>query len=381
MSESKRLFQPTLENPFYRIALDADYSQADNSEQLKKSFGGYLERLITLSSETLAPIESISQTAEVFYFSTLSAALLQLKAELRKAQLAKAATPEESLLANLRIQFFGGAEKVSDSPETHAGLLTRKEIDNLLNGGTGIAMDGRTISAMSNDFVYTGKAMRALTAVSVLNNCSLRNAKEDFKAAQALRQYVPTDLIIGHASADFPVIGAFRVEIYRMETEYSPKHMQRFRLDEGTGNGFGNIFSKKLEEILSAEAMDDTDRARTEELRDFYLEFLTGMFFQLNSINLPRVFSLSSVVCGCADETGWVTEDTLNRIVPSECSALLSNESVLARDYGDMNMTRYRVSNRINAFSQLTKRFNLLSPRKQSLLNNVVEKIQGQTER
>lgn len=159
MFESKRLFQPTLDNPFYKMALDADYSQAENAEQLRKAFNSYLENLVTLSSETLAPIQSISQTAEVFYFSTLAAALLQNKAKLRKAQLAKAATPEESLLANLRAQFLGDTEGVSDSTEKRAGLFTRNELDDLLGGGTGFNIHGRYMTVIANDFVYTGAAM------------------------------------------------------------------------------------------------------------------------------------------------------------------------------------------------------------------------------
>ena len=375
MSETKKLFKPTLDNPFYKAALEADYSQAANSEELREAFNGYLENLVKFTSETLVPVKSISQTTEIFYFSTLSAALLQLKAKLRKAQLAKAATPEESLLANLREQFFGDIEITADSTQT-PGLLTSKEIDGLLGVGASGMRDSGSLSVMAKDFTYTGSAMRALTAISVLNNCSLRNAEGDVKAARALNEYLPTELIIGSVSVHFPVIGIYSEEHFRVQTEYSPRSVQRHHLNDGMNNAFGGAFSKKLEELLAADDMDDIDRARTEELRDYYLEVLTGMLFQVKALNLPRVLSLASVVCSNADENGWVSEDTLNKVAPAECAALLSNESVLTRDYGDMNMTRYRVSARIIAFSQLTKRFNLLPARKQALLDGVVGKIQ-----
>jgi hypothetical protein len=217
--------------------------------------------------------------------------------------------------------------------------------------------------------------MRALAMVSILSHCAGRS-NDLANSFSILQDYAPTKMLVSSVSKNYPVIGSMQMaDITRLRQSYSIREDERYRLERNTNSGFSKLFEDKLAELLSLEDMDIADRARLEELRDFYIDTLCRFFFNLRIINLPRVLHLISVVNDYKGENGCISEDELNKIVPPECRALLGSESVLTKDSVDMDMTWYRINGGIKNFAMLTQRFNLFPGHKKALLDNVIKSI------
>jgi hypothetical protein len=233
----------------------------------------------------------------------------------------------------------------------------------------------RLANLLSYSYSYTGKAMRALTMISVLSHCAGKR-NDMASSVNVLTDYIPTELLITFISQDYPVIGSlYEEDISHLGRSYSIKDRERYRLERSTNSAFNKVFENKLAELLSLGDMEVVDRARLEELRDFYIDTLCRFFFNLRIINLPRVFHLISVVNEHKNEKGCISEDELNKVVPSECKALLGNEAILTKDSVDTEMTWYRVNGGIKNFAMLTERFNLFTGYKKVLLDKVIKSI------
>ena len=361
MLTHKRLFSPTPgKNPLYQAAITADLSSCDNEKSLMQAFSNQLDGLTRLADDIMETIGSLSQVMEVFYFAALAAALLQQKAKYQDIEIQKNAAPEDSLATIILSQFKG---------------LTAQGNEELINeiGKTGYETGKNLAVILSQDFSYAGRAMRALTTVSMLSHTALRADNDKRISTSPLLEYEPTSLLLQkNATQRFSVIGAYDTE--RIRSVYSsPSSVVRFTRD--AKSAFCKVFSNKLLQLLSQSEMDRSDRTRLEELRDYYADALCQNFFNVKLLNFPRIIHFVAAINENSDESGRISEEDLASVTPPECAAFLGYDSILIKDAVDMDTTWYRVNVGIKGFAELTRQFNLLGGHKQALLDEVVRDI------
>jgi len=222
---------------------------------------------------------------------------------------------------------------------------------------------------MGMPFSFTGKAYRGFLSVIAMNLSSYRNENGYFSS---LMGYLPVSSLLGdNISPHFPVVGSMHKTDVRL-TNRSPRHDERFLLKRDSESRFGQVFTQKLECVMSQAGMTIIDRARLEEMRAFLFDTLCTSFFGLHDMNFPRVLHLLEVVKNHATPEGTISDEMLNTICPTECTALLSNEAILTKESVDLNSTWYRANNGIKSFAALVNRFNLLNGHKLMLLNSVL---------
>jgi hypothetical protein len=312
-----------------------------------------------LVAEIMLPIKSVTQVTEVFYFTSLAAVLLQQKAKLRQEDILKNAAPEHSVATMIISQF----SDLSEDDESDIRSDSNKR---------GYSVGKELAARLSQDFEYNGRAMRALATVSIMGHSVIRLAESRNSPGYALTNYEPTKALLSESVADdYSVIGKHRS--VRIETGYSPKHADRFERDKNSR--FCVVFMKKLSELFDLKEMNMADRARIEELRDYYAETLCKCFLNVEFINFPRVLHFIAAVNKHSDEKGRISEEALYDITPPECAAFINYESILTKDSVDMDMTWYRINSGIRSFAELVRQFNLLSGYKQALMNDVTEHI------
>jgi hypothetical protein len=77
-----------------------------------------------------------------------------------------------------------------------------------------------------------------------------------------------------------------------------------------------------------------------------------------------------------SDDEGRISEESLNKIIPPDCVALVGIESILIKCAVDLDISWYRVnSNGIVSISNIAKQMNLLSGYKLALLEKVVSEV------
>jgi hypothetical protein len=356
------LYQPTHDgNPFYKLAFDADFSAPGDDKALKEEFETQIAKLAALIKSTLEPVESLTQTAEVFHYGALAAVLLQHKAQLRSVEILAAAPPEHNVESMILAQF--GVAKNEDDDD----LLEDLHYDRRSQGQD-------LAKLMGKPFKYSGSLMRSLAMVATMSVCACRG-NDMANAYSVLRGFDPiAELLHADRSQRFPVIGSANWSERRFSTMSMSSSLyddEPVKVERSKRSDFCRVFADQLEKLLALESADAIDRARTEELRDFFFDTLVRFFFNLRSNNFPRVLSLVSVVAANA-ENGSVSEETLQDIAPTECTALLSNEAILTKDSVDMSMTWYRVNGGMRNFAMLVERFSLVSGLKLELLCEVV---------
>ena len=357
----KNLFTPGIDNnPFYKAAFDADFSQASNEKLLEQAFAERLNEINALIKETLEPLKSLTQTAEVFHYSALAAVLLQHKARIHLNEVLLEAPPEHSVETLIMEQFKVQDENKSDEIREQKNIRRYNK--------------GKELSRlMSQQFQYTGSLMRALAMITAMSVCACR--KNDMANAYViLSDYKPVNALLDESCGKrFPVIGSlYKAERSKFANSYSVRDEELIRVECEADNKFCFIFAEKVAELLSVAEMGIDDRARLEEMRDFYLDTLCRFFFNVRIINFPRILHLVSAVNRHTNENGCISEDELRKIAPAECSAFLGNEAILTKDSVDMSMTWYRVNGGIRNFAALTQKFNLLIGHKKTLLEEVV---------
>jgi hypothetical protein len=362
---SLELFTPTVDgNPLYKTVFDVDFSNATDDKSLKKAFDEHYNSFVAFIKDILEPIKSITQVAEVFNYSLLAASLLQNKAEHRYNEILADAPAEYSVETLVRAQ-LGGSDDEDDEDAELLSPRTKR-----------IYYASELSKQMSSKFSYSGSAMRALVTVAVMANCACRTNKMA-SASAVLNAFNPSKLVLDSSiNNDYSVIGTLTMNHFNtMNQHYSIPVNEMHRYNRDSKNDYSKIFANKLVELLGIEDMPVVDRARIEELRDFYLDTLCRFFFEIRIITFPRVLHLISTICENAEKNGLISEDVLTEACPPECIALLGNEAILTKDSVDMDVTYLRVNGGIKSFAMLTERFNLLASHKQALLNKVISQI------
>ena len=98
MKTIPQLYQPTPNgNPFYQLALAADFSGIESIGEIRTFFDNKLSELVTETETGLAPLTSVTQVAETLHYSAMAAGLLQVKAMYRHETLKSSAPPEQSV--------------------------------------------------------------------------------------------------------------------------------------------------------------------------------------------------------------------------------------------------------------------------------------------
>jgi hypothetical protein len=344
-------------NPLYQIALETDFAESTDHGALKTAFATAVTRLAETAKKQLVPISSITETARVFHYSMMAAALLQYKAKHRHNEIIETAPPEHSIVNFVKSQL----NITKETTEQHS-LMPNPQIHVM-----GLAR------AMEDDFCYNGKTMRAMAMVSILQLCEGKRNKL-MNPATILADYQPTLFLI--QSKQYPIIGCRE---YNPRTNfgstYSAPHDNEVFTKE-TRYDFGKVFYNKFVDILTMADMDTCDRARTEEFRDFFADTLCRAFFELRYLNFPRVLNFIDAINRHSDEQGRISEKILINIAPADCTALAGIDFILLKDTVDLDNTLYRVNHGgIYNFSHLAELFNLLGQQKQSLLDKVIDGI------
>jgi hypothetical protein len=318
----KNLYQSTIENnPFYQAAFNADFSEAANEKLLKQVFDDKLNELAALIKETLAPLKSLTHTAEVFHYSALAAVLLQNKAQLRLDEILLAAPPEHSIETMIMSQF--GVQNENESED----IRDEKNSERYAKGQ-------ELAQIMGKPFSYTGSLMRALTMAAAMSVCACR--KNDMANAYLiLHGYKPTRALIDNDySKHFPVIGTVNeVEHSGFAHTYSIGNNELYRIERDPNSVFCSIFADKLAELLAIDDMGSTDRARLEELRDVY--FLTLCATRKKETLRSRVFTRIS-------QRGLISQECLEKpiFVRFQKSKVWIKKIVKSTDAISLNISR-----------------------------------------
>jgi len=349
-------------NKFYKKVFAVDFTATTNPPELKAAFKSELNLLVEITQEQIKPLTSISEVVETFHYSSLAAAFLQKKASMRANELIKTAAPEESIYSMAVSQLGIKSQDTTDDAESAFDSL----------GYTDIVSIQRFAETMSQDFAYIGRAMRAFVMTCILSGFACKG-NSLAKPGNVLKSYEPTALLTN--CEDFPVIG-YVEENYRYNTSSVHSLDNRHHSFKAGGkSNFGTVFAMKLAELLAADSMSVTDRARIEEIRGFMLDTYCRSFFELRSMHLNRVFSLVATVNEVSDKNSGVSEETLNAVTPAECAALLQRESIITKTLIDTEAVWYRVNHGIKSFAALVERFRLLDGYTLALMRETVATI------
>ena len=374
MKSTKQLYVPTPDgNPFYKLALAADFSNAEGFESTREAFASKLAELVTEIEVSLAPITSLTRVSETLHYSAMAAGLLQLKATYQYATLKKNAPPEVSV-ANSVMSGFGGNIIDSDYYKDDFGIMRSTEKD-YSEDMAAVAKKASELGRMMEvGFDYSGKAMRALATISLSCHSSCKWSDGGF--SRSLTDYYPTKFLAWNERIAelFPVIGVVKSEEWarRYNPHTSPERGTTYWMELNTESQFSQVFSKKLAELLALGGMSVVDRTRLEELRIFYFRTMCKMIFNISSSNFPRVLQLVNAVKVHLGEDGRIKEGDLAGIIPTECAALADREAILTKDYVGMDGIFYRISDGLKSFAQTAIAFNLLSKHMLTLTREVL---------
>ena len=370
MKNVQRLYQPTPDgNPFYQLALAADFSGIKCIKEIRAAFDEKLAGMVTAIENSNAQTTSITQVTENLYYSAMSAGLLRLKAAYQFASLKHAAPPEQSVANYVMLGF--GSETHNPEPDNLRSVRNFNNLEHSVQNGskskTSREMDDIFKKAkelgrkMEIAFDYSGKAMRALAMVSIISHVPCKWYNVGYPIG--LSDFFPTKCLIWDEGTayQYPVIGVLCLEDWADSYERTPKREATFWLEGSTDCAFNRAYNRKLAELMSMNEMPPMDRARLEELRNYYFDSMCIAVFGIRGKNFPRVLQLVMAVKAYMGNDVRISENDLFDITPTECDAITGRESILTKDYEGMDGVFYRISDGLKKFAQTVEEFNLLS--------------------
>ena len=339
-------------NTFQTLAFECSFKDCSNPVELNAAFKGFLQRLTSEVEENLNAVTKISEVAEVFHHATLAGAFVQAKARLRRVDIV---SENSNTIESLALTQLG----VTPKEDKDSSLSRIHDLAYSLAGG------------MSQEFYYSGRCMRAL-AITVLSNYTSCQSNDLFMPSGVLRNYPIANLVCEDHDDTFCLIGRIKDTRFR-SSHSSPRNVSDFT---PTKDRLTKVLSNKIEELFQENDNKDWGEvARLEEMRDYLSDSLCRFFFNVNIINLPRVFSLVDSVLNTVNENGIILEQDLNTVAPPECMALLNHETIIRKDTIDLDSVWYRINEGVKVFVSLSERLNLFSGKKRVMMARIAEKL------